>query len=108
MSRFLLRRLLFMLLTMFVVSLIVFVISEVVPLDVARNILGPYASADSIEHLRKQMGLDLPVMTRYVHWLGRLLQGDLGDLDELPGAGRLAALAARRQLRDPGRRGLRA
>lgn len=78
MSRFFLRRLLFMLLTMLVVSLIVFVISEVVPLDVARNILGPYASADSVEHLRKQMGLDLPVMTRYVHWLGRLLQGDLG------------------------------
>jgi len=78
MSRFFLRRLLFMLLTMLVVSLIVFVISEVVPLDVARNILGPYASPESVEHLRKQMGLDLPVMTRYVHWLTRFVQGDLG------------------------------
>jgi peptide/nickel transport system permease protein len=78
MSRYLLRRLLFMLVTMLAVSAIVFVISEVVPIDVARNILGPYASAESLEHLRKQMGLDLPVMTRYWHWLGRFVQGDFG------------------------------
>jgi peptide/nickel transport system permease protein len=67
-----------MLVTMLVVSAIVFVISEVVPIDVARNILGPYASADSLEHLREQMGLDLPVMTRYWRWLGRFVQGDFG------------------------------
>jgi peptide/nickel transport system permease protein len=78
MGRFLLRRGLFMLVTMLVVSVIVFVISEVVPIDVARNILGPYASAESLEHLRKQMGLDLPVLTRYWQWLGRFVQGDLG------------------------------
>jgi peptide/nickel transport system permease protein len=78
MARFLLRRLLFMVVTMAAVSLIVFVISEVVPIDVARNILGPYASAESLEHLRKQMGLDLPVMTRYWRWLAHTLQGDLG------------------------------
>jgi peptide/nickel transport system permease protein len=67
-----------MLVTMLVVSAIVFVISEVVPIDVARNILGPYASAESLEHLRQQMGLDLPVMTRYARWLSRFVQGDLG------------------------------
>jgi peptide/nickel transport system permease protein len=78
MGRYLVRRLLFMLVTMLAVSFIVFAISEVVPLDVARNILGPYASEDSVEHLRKQMGLDLPVMTRYWRWLGRFVQGDLG------------------------------
>jgi peptide/nickel transport system permease protein len=78
MGRYLLRRLLFMLVTMLAVSAIVFVISEVVPIDVARNILGPYASAESLEHLRKQMGLDLPVMTRYWRWLGRFVQGDFG------------------------------
>jgi peptide/nickel transport system permease protein len=79
MSRFLLRRLAFMLLTMVAVSAIVFVISEVVPVDVARNILGPYASAESLEHLRKQMGLDLPVVTRYWRWLTNFLQGELGE-----------------------------
>lgn len=78
MGRYLLRRLLFMLVTMLAVSAIVFVISEVVPLDVARNILGPYASADSVEHLRTQMGLDLPLVTRYWRWLNRFVQGDLG------------------------------
>jgi peptide/nickel transport system permease protein len=78
MVRYLARRLAFMLLTMLVVSAIVFFISEVVPLDVARNILGPYASADSVEHLRKQMGLDQPVVVRYWRWLGHFVQGDLG------------------------------
>lgn len=78
MARFLLRRLLFMLITMLVVSAIVFVISEVVPIDVARNILGPYASAESVEHLREQMGLDRPVLARYWHWLRGFVQGDMG------------------------------
>jgi peptide/nickel transport system permease protein len=78
MLRFLVRRLAFMLVTMLVVSAIVFAISEVVPIDVARNILGPYASADSLEHLRTQMGLDQPVPVRYWRWLTSLVQGDMG------------------------------
>jgi peptide/nickel transport system permease protein len=78
MVRFLARRLAFMLVTMLVVSAIVFVISEVVPVDVARNILGPYAAPESVEHLRKQMGLDLPVLVRYGRWLAHFVQGDLG------------------------------
>lgn len=78
MVRFLLRRIAFMLVIMLAVSAVVFFISEVVPIDVARNILGPYASADSVEFLRKQMGLDQPVPVRYWRWLTRLLQGDMG------------------------------
>jgi peptide/nickel transport system permease protein len=78
MVRFLVRRLAFMLVTMLAVSAIVFVISEVVPLDVARNILGPYASAESLDHLRRQMGLDQPVPVRYARWLTSFLQGDMG------------------------------
>ncbi|HEV8675087.1 MAG TPA: ABC transporter permease [Methylomirabilota bacterium] len=78
MARFLARRLVFMLVTMVAVSAIVFVISEVVPIDVARNILGPYASQDSVDHLRQQMGLDRPVPVRYWLWLTHFLQGDMG------------------------------
>jgi peptide/nickel transport system permease protein len=78
MLRFLARRLAFMLVTMLAVSAIVFVISEVVPFDVARNILGPYASDDSVEYLRKQMGLDKPVLVRYASWLTGFVQGDMG------------------------------
>jgi peptide/nickel transport system permease protein len=77
-ARFLARRLVFMLVTMVAVSAIVFVISEVVPIDVARNILGPYASQDSVDHLRQQMGLDRPVPVRYWLWLTHFLQGDMG------------------------------
>src|SRR5262245_231491 len=78
MIRFLARRLAFMLVTMLAVSAIVFVISEVVPFDVARNILGPYASDDSVEYLRKQMGLDQPVLVRYARWLTGFVRGDMG------------------------------
>jgi peptide/nickel transport system permease protein len=78
MVRFLARRLAFLLVTMLAVSVIVFVISEVVPLDVARNILGPYAAPESVEHLRQQMGLDLPVPVRYWRWLSHFVQGDMG------------------------------
>jgi len=93
---FLARRLAFMLLTMLVVSVIVFVISEVVPLDVARNILGPYAAPESVEHLRKQMGLDLPVPVRYWRWLTSFVQGDMGTSTHY--AAPVAPLLARRLL----------
>ncbi len=94
MVRFLARRLVFMLVTMLAVSAIVFVISEVVPLDVARNILGPYAAPESVEHLRKQMGLDLPVPVRYWRWLSHFVQGDMGISTHY--AAPVAALLGRR------------
>lgn len=94
MLRFLARRLAFMVVTMLVVSAIVFVISEVVPLDVARNILGPYAAPESVEHLRKQMGLDLPVAVRYWRWLTSFVQGDMGTSTHY--AAPVAPLLARR------------
>ncbi|MBI3457726.1 MAG: ABC transporter permease [Candidatus Rokubacteria bacterium] len=96
MGRFLLRRFLFMLVTMLVVSAIVFVISEVVPIDVARNILGPYASPESLEHLRRQMGLDQPVPVRYWRWLTHFVQGDMGISSHY--AAPVASLLGRRLL----------
>jgi peptide/nickel transport system permease protein len=69
MAEIILRRLGFMLLTMFIVSVAIFVISEVVPIDVARNILGQFATEDSIAALREQMGLNCPTGVRYVIWV---------------------------------------
>jgi len=69
MSRYIIRRMGFMLLTMFMVSVAVFVISEVAPGDVARHILGQFATPEQVELLRRQMGLEEPLYVRYVDWL---------------------------------------
>jgi peptide/nickel transport system permease protein len=69
MSRFLMQRLLGMLLTMLIVSIAIFLISEIVPGDVARHILGPFATPEQVDLFRAQLGLDEPVFWRYVNWL---------------------------------------
>lgn len=69
MVRVISRRLLFMLLTMLIVSIAIFAISEVLPLDVARNVLGQYASADSIAAYRENKGLNCSPVVRYGIWL---------------------------------------
>ncbi len=69
MAKYIVRRLGFMLLTMLLVSIAIFLISELAPGDVARHILGQFASQEQVELLRDQMGLDEPVYLRYVDWL---------------------------------------
>jgi peptide/nickel transport system permease protein len=53
-------------------------ISEFTPGDVARKVLGPFATQHQVELLTEQMGLNRPVIVRYFEWVGRLLTGDLG------------------------------
>ncbi len=76
---FLLNRLGSMVLTMLVISMMVFSIAEVVPIDPARNALGRYASQVKVDELREKMGLDRPVVVRYFTWITNALQGDLGE-----------------------------
>jgi peptide/nickel transport system permease protein len=78
MARFFGKHLLFLGITLLVVSLIVFLLTELTPGDVARKILGAYATQEQVAHLTREMGLDRPVLVRYVDWLGHLLSGDLG------------------------------
>ncbi|MGQ9491373.1 MAG: hypothetical protein ACUVR4_08820 [Anaerolineae bacterium] len=63
------RRLGFMVLTMLLVSIAIFVISEIAPGDVARHILGQFATPEQVELLRLQMGLNQPLPLRYLDWL---------------------------------------
>jgi peptide/nickel transport system permease protein len=58
-----------MLLTMLLVSIAVFLISEAAPGDVARHILGQFASPEQVELMREQMGLTQPLYVRYLDWL---------------------------------------
>ena len=79
MATFLLNRLGTMLLTMLVISMLVFVIAEVVPVDPARSALGPYAPQEAVDDLRDRMGLDRPAAVRYFDWITGILRGDFGE-----------------------------
>lgn len=72
------RRIAIALLLLWVVSLLVFAATQVLPGDTASAILGKTATPASLAQLRQQLGLDEPVMSQYLDWLGGVLQGDLG------------------------------
>jgi len=78
MLKFLLTRLGTMLVTMFIVSILVFVIAEVVPVDPARDALGRWAMEEAVAELREELGLNRPAYVRYVSWITGCLRGDLG------------------------------
>jgi peptide/nickel transport system permease protein len=69
MARFIVRRLFLLLLTMFLVSLVVFLITEASPGNVARNILGAFITPEQETSFLAQMGLDQPAHLRYLYWL---------------------------------------
>jgi len=60
------------------VSLLIFAGTQILPGDVAQAILGQSATPESLANLREQLGLNQPAYIRYLHWLGRVLTGDLG------------------------------
>ena len=64
--------------TLFLVSILVFVGTSVLPGDVAQIILGQMATPETLAALRAKLGLDQPAHIRYFLWLGDLLTGDLG------------------------------
>jgi len=78
MLRFIINRLGSMLLTMLAISIMVFFIAEVVPVDPARNALGRYATEEAVQDLREKMGLDRPAPIRYLSWLSGIFRGDFG------------------------------
>lgn len=73
------RRSLMSIVTLLLVSLIIFSMLEVLPGDVASRILGRDATAETLAQLRVELGLDRPAPVRYLAWLGGLVTGDLGQ-----------------------------
>jgi peptide/nickel transport system permease protein len=65
-------------LTIFVVSLIIFFCVELLPGDLAQAILGQAATPETVAAFRAELGLDLPAHTRYLDWFGGILSGDMG------------------------------
>ena len=75
MATFLLRRLGLMVLTLFLLSLMVFIAGQILPGDPAHAILGNLAAPSAVQALDHQLGVDRPLLTRYLSWLGRLRCG---------------------------------
>jgi peptide/nickel transport system permease protein len=72
------RRIPSLLLTLLLISLVTFVVVQVVPGDPAQLILGTEAPPEALADLRAQLGLDRPLPLQYLSWLSGVLRGDLG------------------------------
>lgn len=99
------RRVALILLTLWLISLLVFFLAQVVPGDIGRTVLGPFATPEQLASLEAELGLDRPLPVRYVEWLGGFVVGDWGNslalqvpirglvLDRLLNSAQLAAVA---------------
>ncbi|WP_019413346.1 ABC transporter permease [Paenisporosarcina sp. TG20] len=76
---YIIRRIILLIVTMALVSLITFAVFQVMPGDPIRIMLGPDADEVQIETLTKKLGLDQPLHIQYFDWVGGLLTGDLGQ-----------------------------
>lgn len=79
MGKYIIRRLLWIALTLLWVSFLTFVLVLNGPGDPAMILAGPKAMGASVELLREQYGLDQPVYVQYLRYMGQLLRGDLGN-----------------------------
>lgn len=79
MTIYLLRRIGFILLTLFLASIIIFAATQLLPGDVAQVMLGQFASEKAVANLREELGLNRPAYVQYFDWLGRFITGDWGN-----------------------------
>jgi peptide/nickel transport system permease protein len=78
MTRYVLRRLGFLVITFLITSLIIFLVTQFLPGDVARIVLGREAGEAALEALREELGLNDPLPVQYLRWLGDFISGDWG------------------------------
>src|SRR3990172_1664709 len=69
MTKFLIRRILFTMLTMIIVSVAVFALTEIAPGNIARNTLGNLITPEQEDSFNRQNGLDQPLVARYIRWI---------------------------------------
>lgn len=79
MTLLILRRIALGILTLLLVSALIFAGTQLLPGDVASAILGQNATPESLAVLREQLGLDQPILQRYITWLTGFVTGDLGN-----------------------------
>jgi len=74
-----LRRLVLLIISLVGVSVITFLVTNLLPGDVAQMIVGQRADAEKLEAIRTQLGLNRPIWVRYLDWAGSFIMGDFGD-----------------------------
>ncbi|MGH8957569.1 MAG: ABC transporter permease, partial [Acidimicrobiia bacterium] len=79
MTKFILRRIGLALITLALLSVLVFVGTQLLPGDVGRRVLGPFATQDSVDALNARLGTDRPPLVQYTDWIGGAVTGDLGE-----------------------------
>ena len=79
MARYISRRLLLSLVTLWLLATIVFIIANVLPNDVGRTILGPFAPQESVDALNQKLGTDRPLLVQYADSMRRVFTFDYGD-----------------------------
>jgi peptide/nickel transport system permease protein len=79
MTTYFIKRLIVLILTLFLVSIVVFVVMRIIPGDPAQIILGLQATPEAVAALRAQLGLDQPLAVQYLTWVGELIRGDMGQ-----------------------------
>lgn len=79
MSRYLARRLVHLVVQVFLVATVVFLMLRLVPGDPARVIVGETATEDQVAVMRHKLGEDQPIIAQYANWLFNALHGDLGS-----------------------------
>jgi peptide/nickel transport system permease protein len=72
------RRLLLLIVTLAVASVLIFAVTAVLPGDIGRTLLGPFAAQDAVDRMNAELGADRPLTVRYLDWLGHVLRGDWG------------------------------
>jgi len=78
MAAYLLRRILAMIPTLLLVLVVAFFLIRLIPGDPAAVMLGPHATAEQVEQLRHEWGLDQPVIVQFVRYMTRVFHGDFG------------------------------
>jgi peptide/nickel transport system permease protein len=78
MAAYLLKRVFILLVTLILVSMVIFAVLMVIPSDPAQIILGIHATPETLEVLRNKLGLDRPVVIRYLSYMKNLMTGDMG------------------------------
>jgi len=79
MARFILRRIGLALITLALLSVLVFIGTQLLPGDVGRRVLGPFATQESVDALNARLGTDRPALVQFTDWIGGAVTGDLGE-----------------------------
>lgn len=77
--KYLAKKIITLIMTLFLVSVLAFLAFQIIPGDVVTSILGTEATPEREEALREELGLNDPPVVRYLHWAGGVLKGDFGE-----------------------------